>query len=340
VRVVTEDGCTGVGEGWSADNNTAAFHERFSRVAPTLLGADARLIEASHAALWSETHWADAAVASAIDIALWDLRAKTLGVPLYALLGPFRHAAPVYASGGLYTDGQDPAELAAEMRRYVAQGFSAVKLKIGARVMPDEIARVTAVRGAVGKDIAIIVDALGRLTRETAHEWLEQLALLGVQAIQSPLPVADIQGLASLQRFGRLAVIAGEAEFRHDVLHRLIGHGAVGMLQFCAGLCGGISGALKLIALAEASGIAVTPQCHGTAVLQAASLHLGAARGAVSMVEYHMFHTHLHAALPPGMRRPRDSGMVVDERPGIGVDDTVFLSGGVDGTVRAVVTIG
>jgi D-arabinonate dehydratase len=339
VRVVTEHGHTGIGEGWSADNDTASFHARFTDIAPSLLGADASLIEANHAATWSDAHWADAAVASAIDIALWDLRAKTLGVPLYALLGPHRHAAPVYASGGLYTDDKGPDDVAAEMHRYVAMGFPAVKLKIGALPLVGDIARVAAVRDAVGRDVVIIVDALGRLPRDTAGEWLDRLAALRVSAIQAPLPVTDIDGLASLQRRGQLSVIAGEAEFRLAVLRQLVGHDAVGILQCCLGLCGGITGALKLCAIAQAADIAITPQCHGTAVLQAASLHLGAARGAVSMVEYHMFHTYLHAALPAGMLLPRDGCMDVDERPGLGFDDDLLASGGMDELVSPVATI-
>jgi D-arabinonate dehydratase len=341
VHVVTEDGRIGVGEGWSDDNDTAPFHARFALVAPLLLGADASLIEANHATLWSDAHWSDAAVASAIDIALWDLHAKSLDAALYVLPGACRHAAPVYASGGLYADDEGPDELATEMRRYVALGFPAVKLKIGALPMADDIARVAAVRDAVGSNVAIIVDALGLLTRGTASAWLEQLAAQRVRAIQAPLPVDDIDGLVSLQRSGGLTVIAGEGEFRHDVLHRLVRQSAVGMLQINAGLCGGITGALKLIACATAAGISVTTQCHGTAVLQAASLHLGAARRAVSLVEFHMFHTHLHAALPPGMQLPREGCMDLDERPGLGIDDGVFApSDDVDGTVSPAVTIG
>ena len=339
VRVDTDGGAYGIGEGWSANNDTAPFHARLSHVAPALVGADAGLIEAIHATLWSDADWADAAVASAIDMALWDLRARARGVPLHALIGPSRRAVPVYASGGLYADGQTLSELAQEMRGYITQGFHAIKLKIGAHGRADDLARVAAVREAIGPDVPIIVDALGRLPSADAAAWLGPLAALGVTAIQAPLPVADMAGLAALQQIGKLTVIAGETEFRTTVLHELVRRRAVGMLQLCLGLCGGITGALKLAALAREVGIAITPQCHGTAVLQAASLHLGAGCDAVATAEYHMFHTHLHPALPPGMQRPVGGRLRLDDRPGLGIDAAALFACG-DGTLQTAATIG
>ena len=338
VRVVMDDGICGIGEGWSLDNDTVPFHARLAQVAPELLGEDAEPIDAIHARLWSEAQWADAAVASAIDIALWDAQARARHVPLHALIGAAARPVPVYASGGLYADGQRLTDLADAFRGYVAQGFRAVKLKIGARGRADDLARVEAVRAAVGPEVPIIVDALGRLPRDEAATWFGPLAALGVTAIQAPLPIADIAGLASLQANGPLTVIAGEAEFRHVVLHDLMRRRAVGMLQVCIGLCGGITGALRLAGLAREHGIGITPQCHGTAVLQAASLHLGAGCDAVTTVEYHMFHKYLHAALPDGMRHPIDGCMRLDPRPGIGIDGTALFANA-DGTLHAVTTI-
>ena len=335
VRVVLDDGTCGIGEGWSLDNDTAPFHAQMARVAPALLGVDAGAIEAIHRRLWSDARWEDAAVASAIDIALWDVRARARGVPLHALIGAAGRAVPVYASGGLYADGQSALDLAALVRGYVAQGFRSVKVKIGAHGRDDDLARVAAVRAAVG-DVPILVDALGRLPPGEVVAWVDPLAALGVTAIQAPLPLADVAGLASLQARGPLIVMAGEAEFRPAALRDLVRGRAVGLLQVCIGLCGGITGALRLAALARESGIAITPQCHGTAALQAASLHLGAGCAAVASVEYHMFHTHLHALLPDGMRRPIDGCMHLDARPGLGIDAAALLA---DDAVRAVVTV-
>jgi L-alanine-DL-glutamate epimerase-like enolase superfamily enzyme len=321
VRVVTDDGLCGFGEGWSFRNNAQPFHMRLATIAPALLGEDAAAIDGIHARVWSNRDWAEAAVASAIDMALWDLLGQAQGKPLYRLIGALGRAVPVYASGGLYTDEQSPEDLGLEMHRYVAQGFATVKLKIGARGLADDLARVTAVRAAVGPDVMIIVDALGKLPGAAAAlQWVDGLVALGVTAIQAPLPVSDLAALAALQRDGRMPMIAGEAEFRPAMFRALLDQRAVGMLQPCAGLCGGITGMLRLVAMARAAGVAVTPQCHGTAVLQAVSLHLGAACDDIATVEYHMFHDHLHTAMPPGMLHVANGSLRLDERPGLGLD--------------------
>ena len=112
--------------------------------------------------------------------------------------------------------------------------------------------------------------------------------------------------MARINRDG-LPVIAAEGEHRHERFDAMLRAKAVTYLQFCLGLCGGFGGGARLDAMAAAFGIATTPQCFSTAILQAASLHFGAARGNVGSVEFHRFHDHLAALLPAPMRtcRPR-----------------------------------
>ncbi len=325
VRVVTRGGLTGLGEGWCEQDDIDAFFHQLRHAAPMLLGADARLIEQVWQSLWTlpvpdGPDWTQPAVTSAIDIALWDLRARSLGVSLHELLGPQRDAVPVYASGGLYGEGKADEDLAAEMHAQVARGFRAVKMKIGLLERDADLARVAAVRQAVGPDVEIVVDALERLTTAEGPGWIRRLAQLGVTAIQAPLPVDEVSGLLMLSRTGRLRVMAGGREWRTKRFRELLRAGAVGVLQFNPGLCGGISQALKLAALAEAHGVPVSPQNHATAVLLAACLHLGAARAAVAGVEVHTYHDHMHDALPPTMTVLRD-GCVSPDGPGLGLPE-------------------
>jgi L-alanine-DL-glutamate epimerase-like enolase superfamily enzyme len=322
--VIAEDGTWGIGEGWSKDNETAPFHAHLARRAPTLIGTDSDAIAAAWRHLWSEADWAEAAVASAVDMALWDLRGRVLGRPLHALLGPEARAVPVYASGGLYADGQNHADLAAEMRGYVARGFRAVKLKIGAWGLDDDLARVAAVRAVVGPDTGIIVDALSRLPPAEADGWLEHLARQAVVAVQAPIATSDLARLARLRRCSPVTIIVGEAEFRSDMFQELLDRRAVGCLQLCPAVCGGVTGTLRIARMAGRSGVPVTLQCHGTAVLQAACFHIAAACPAVESVEYHMFHTHLHAALPPEMRHVANGQVNPGRQPGLGLDEPVL----------------
>ena len=322
LRITAQDGSSGIGEGWSRPGEIAAFHERVREAAPSLIGRDAGEIDAIHQELGKPVSWAEAAFASAVDVALWDLAARRRCVSLHALLDAPRDTVPVYASGGLYEDGKDRNGLAAEMRGYVARGFLAVKMKIGGLTLEDDMARLAAVRAAVGDAVEIIVDAVGQLDPMEAPRWIERLARLGVRSIQAPLADADVEGMAALQRDFPIAIIAGETEYRHAQFERLLQTRAVGMLQFCVGLCGGITGARQLIAAATAAGVEVTLQCYSTAVMQAATFHAGAVAG-VRHAEYHMFHTGLYGAFPPGMSQVREGCVQLGERRGLGVDDVL-----------------
>jgi len=327
LRLVAEDGTAGIGEGWSEQTETHAFFDHLRAVSAWLLGRPGDDIGAVHVALsdmTSRPEWAAPAVASAVDVALWDLRARRAGQPLYTALGALDGAVPVYASGGLYGDGKDLAGLAAEMRGYAADGFTAVKMKIGGLSWPDDLARVASVRHALGPDAAIMVDAVQQLTTGGAPECIDALAALGVWAIQAPLPAHDLPGMTALQARGPLTVVAQEREHRPTAFRALLDKRAVGMLQFCPGLAGGFTGGLALAGLARAAGVQATLQCYSTAVMQAACFHLGAGRASVHSVEYHRFHDHLYAALPSAMLAVANGRLHLGGGPGLGIDPALL----------------
>jgi L-alanine-DL-glutamate epimerase-like enolase superfamily enzyme len=137
-------------------------------------------------------------------------------------------------------------------------------------------------------------------------------------AIQAPLPFEDIAGMADINT-SLLPVIATEAEYREETFSALLDAAAVTYLQYCLGLCGGFTGAMRIDHRAAMHHVKSTPQCFSTAVLQAASLHFGAARENVVAVEYHRFHDHLAAALPAAMKRVNAGFVHLDDAPGLGV---------------------
>jgi L-alanine-DL-glutamate epimerase-like enolase superfamily enzyme len=211
VRLVAEDGTAGLAEAWSEQAEIGAFFDQLCTVSAWLLGQDGEDIGAVHAALSSLTsrpEWAAPAVASAVDMALWDIRARHARQPLYDALGAPSGTVAVYASGGLYGTDKDLGALAAEMGGYAANGFTAIKMKIGGLALPDDLARVAAVRNVLGPDGAIMVDAVQQLTTDSAPGWVDALAALGVWAIQAPLPAHDLRGMAVLQARGPLTVVA------------------------------------------------------------------------------------------------------------------------------------
>ena len=323
-----DDGTSGVGEAWSRQPAITQVLDHLAReVAPRLVGRNidehSRLVdEAAMSRTTGTEPWVTPAAASAADIALWDLRAKRLEQPLWRVLANSYPRAdgtvPVYASGGLYRDGSNPVDLAREMLSYVQQGFTAVKMKIGGLPLDDDLARVRAVRAAVGPRTTLWADAVNQLSAANVATWCEGLAKFDVGALQAPVPFDDIATMAAINGYA-MPVVAAEAEFRRERFAALLDAGAVTYLQFCLGLCGGLSGGTRLNAMASTHRVALTPQCFSTAVMQAASLHFGAAHPNVATVEYHRFHDHLAMLLPSAMRVVERGRIRLDDTPGLGL---------------------
>jgi L-alanine-DL-glutamate epimerase-like enolase superfamily enzyme len=196
-----------------------------------------------------------------------------------------------------------------------------------------DLERVRSVRDAIGDGVTLWVDAVNQLTRASAPAWCAALARVGVAAIQAPLPFDDVSAMADIN-VSLLPVIATEAEHREEAFRVLVEAKAVTYLQYCVGLCGGFSGATRIDALAATHAVNSTPQCFSTAVLQAASLHLGAARGNVIAVEFHRFHDHLAAALPAAMRNVKAGFVHLDDAPGLGVSLPILGKQPCGGEVR------
>ncbi len=327
VVIEADNGVAGIGEAWSRQAEIGLVLAHLADVvAPRLPGVEisgaesiARIVAPLHAAQSPDrrNRWIAAAAASAIDLALWDLHARALRLPLWRALGGTSPRVRVYASGGLYRDGAGIDELAADMRGHVAAGFRAVKMKVGALPLAADLERVRAVRAAVGPDVMLWVDAVNQLPAAKALRCVAALREAGAQAIQAPVPFDDLETMAAINRDG-LPVVAGEAEHALDGFDALLAAGAVSLLQPCLGLCGGFSVARIVADHARRNRIGVTPQTFGTAVMQAASLHWGAATLGIDSVEYHRFHDHLASLLSPALRAVDDGLISLDEEPGLG----------------------
>jgi L-alanine-DL-glutamate epimerase-like enolase superfamily enzyme len=242
--------------------------------------------------------------------------ARDAGEPLWRFCGG-RPQVDVYASGGLYAQDKDRAALAAELAGYVAAGFTTVKMKVGALALDDDLRRVETARRAIG-DAALVVDALSRLVRDDACEAVRRFADAGASAVQAPMALDDVDGLAVLAQASPVALWVGEASHDIGLFERLARLPRPPWLQFNPALAGGT----RVTALAErlGRGARVTLQCHATAVLQAASLHLAGCTGAIAHAEFHMFHRHLHDLLPASARRVRDGRVTLGDEPGLGFD--------------------
>jgi L-alanine-DL-glutamate epimerase-like enolase superfamily enzyme len=222
---------------------------------------------------------------SAVDIALWDLKARVAGCSLSDLLGTVRDEVPVYGSGG-FTSLSDE-RLAEQVRGWVKDGMTQIKIKIGRDPRADRD-RIDLVHDAAGSDVALYVDANGGYQRAEAAAWAEELARAGVTWFEEPLTSEDLEGLRWLRDRvpGGLAIAAGEYVDGLDAARRMLAAEAVDVLQLDATRCGGITGFLAAAALARAHHVDVSAHC-------APAAHAAVAAACPNLRHLEWFHDHV-----------------------------------------------
>jgi len=250
---------------------------------------------------------------SAVDIALWDLKARVLGVPLVDLLGGVRDEAAIYGSGGFTSYSLE--RLAEQLAGWVAQGIPRVKIKIG-RSPDDDPERLDAARVAIGDETALFVDANGAFDREDAVAWAERYAReWGVTWFEEPVSSADLAGLRYVRRRAPLDVAAGEYAYVPADFRNLLDAGAVDCLQVDVTRCGGYTGFLHAAALAEQHGLEVSAHCAPQA-----SAHVCCAVPHFRHIEYFHDHVRIERMLFDGVLEPDGGALRPDRsRPGHGL---------------------
>lgn len=235
-------------------------------LAPLLVGRESLQVEA----LWREMYQealllgrAGAVVRalSAIDIALWDLNARSVGLPLHQFLGSnVKDRVPAYASGGYYWPGKTNRDLADEMAGHVAQGFKAVKMKVGRETPAGEGRRLAAVREAIGEEVLLMLDANNAwIDLPTALEYMRHIEPHDPYWIEEPFSPDDIANHARLAKATRVTVATGEIEAGRWRFKELLDQGGAGILQTDATVCGGITEWRRIAATASSFGITVSP---------------------------------------------------------------------------------
>ena len=251
---------------------------------------------------------------SAVDIALWDLKARALEVPLVDLLGGVRDEAAIYGSGGFTSYSLE--RLAEQLAGWVAQDIPRVKIKVG-RSPEDDPARLDAARVAIGDETALFVDANGAFDREDAVAWAERYAReWGVTWFEEPVSSADLAGLRYVRRRAPLDVAAGEYAYVPADFRNLLDAGAVDCLQVDVTRCGGYTGFLHAAALAEQHGLEISAHCAPQA-----SAHVCCAVPHFRHIEYFHDHVRVERMLFDGVLEPDGGALRPDRsRPGHGLE--------------------
>jgi L-alanine-DL-glutamate epimerase-like enolase superfamily enzyme len=251
---------------------------------------------------------------SAIDVALWDLKARLLDLPLRSLLGACRDAAPVYGSGGFTSYSH--ADLCRQLAGWVESGIPRVKMKVGRDSSADR-ARVAAARKAIGNDAELFVDANGAYDRKLALAQAERFADQHVTWFEEPVVYWDLEGLRLCRDHvpAGMEISIGEYGYTPADFQRTLDAQAVDVLQADATRCSGITGLLIVDALCEARGIPLSTHC-------APSLHAHAACALKRLrhVEYFHDHVRIEHMLFDGALTPIDGALRPDlTRPGLGL---------------------
>jgi L-alanine-DL-glutamate epimerase-like enolase superfamily enzyme len=221
---------------------------------------------------------------SAVDIALWDLEARLLDVPLADLLGAVRDEAAVYGSGGFTSYSLE--RLVSQLAGWVEQGIPRVKMKLGREPQRDPV-RLDAARAAIGDESELYVDANGAFAREEAVEWARRYADdWGASWFEEPVSSADLEGLHAVRESAPLDVAAGEYAFVPADFGNLLDARAVDCLQVDVTRCGGYTGFLRAAELAAEYGLDVSAHCAPQA-----SVHVCCAVPRFRHIEY--FHDHV-----------------------------------------------
>lgn len=277
VKVTTEGGLVGWGEAHHGKAHTAVARLINTTLRQLVVGMDASDV----VGVWDRIYWkqlashgvgAGCAMAmSGIDLALWDIRGKAVGWPLYKLLGGSARAVPAYA-GGVSLGFQDPSALIDEARPHVEAGYKAVKLRVGDTPARD-LQRVKAVREALGDDIAILVDANTGYDVNDARRVMPGFDALGVGWLEEPFAPHDIRSYKLARGFGRVPLAAGENHFTRYEFNRVIEDGDITILQPDLSKAGGITEMLRIAAMASAYKLPVNPHTCMTGINMAASIH-------------------------------------------------------------------
>jgi L-alanine-DL-glutamate epimerase-like enolase superfamily enzyme len=253
---------------------------------------------------------------SALDVALWDLKAKLLGVALCDLLPRFRDAVPAYGSGGFtsYDDG----ELREQLGGWAADGFRAVKMKVG-RDLGADAGRVAAARAAIGDEVALMVDANGAYRSvPQALAWAERFHEHAVSWLEEPVSSRNVSGLRELRERAPagLAIAAGEYAWTLADAARLLDDEAVDVLQADVSRCGGITNLLRIDGLCAAAERPFSAHC-----VPAVMAHAGCALERLIHTELFFDHARAERLLFDGVVDPVGGLLRPDRsRPGLGIE--------------------
>jgi L-alanine-DL-glutamate epimerase-like enolase superfamily enzyme len=315
VRVTDADGQEGVGYTYTTGHNGGAIQHLLAKEIPEIVaGADCDLIEAIWQKVWWGLHYggrggAAVLALSALDMALWDLKAKRAKLPLYRLLGGHNNKVACYA-GGIDLD-LSVKDLLKQTDGNLKKGFRAIKTKVGRASLKEDVERITAMRKHLGPDFPLMVDANMKWSADEAIRRARALRDCDLVWLEEPIIPDDVAGHARVMRDGGLPIATGENFRTLWEFQQMITGGGVSYPEPDVTNCGGVTTFMKVAHLAEAFNLPVTS--HGA---HDVTVHLLAACPNRSFLETHGFGINRYIAEP---MKIVEGNAIAPERLGHGV---------------------
>ncbi len=319
VKVTTDDALEGFGiVGFGVSMHVKEIVEKQLR--HHVIGQDPMGFERIWAQMYREVYRDRKGLAivalSAVDIAIWDVIGKLLKQPIHRLLGGYRERVPCYASGGYYRESEGIKELLREVESYLDKGFKAIKIKVGALTLKEDVARVRAVRELIGPDVELRVDANNAYDRYTAVRAGREYEKYDIYWFEEPVWPDDIQGSAIVAAALDTPIASGELEYTRYGFRDIIQNHAADIIQPDATIVGGITEWLRINSMAVAWDIGVAP--HDAQEINA---HLAGAKPNVMAIEFFVKggDVRLEDRLFSDYREPENGVLRLPEEAGFGL---------------------
>ena len=264
VRITDSDGVIGMGYSYTIGTGGSSVLALLNdHLCPRLIGRDAEEIEGIWRTLFFHTHattvGAMTSIAlAAIDTALWDLRCKRAALPLWRMAGGAQRSVPLYSTEGGWLH-IEPAALVEDALAVKEKGFSGAKIKIGRPHVAEDVARLSAVRAAVGDDFEIMTDANQGFNLSEAIRRARHYEELDIAWFEEPIHADDIEAHAQLTRSTSVPIAVGESLYSISQFKDYLMRKACTIVQVDIGRIGGITPWLKVAHMAEAHNVAVCP---------------------------------------------------------------------------------
>lgn len=338
VEVRTDEGVIGIGE--IASGPQPVVVDMLKMIIPTIIGMDPR----GHIEIWDKMlsittprpgcvfngdglpsplarhlRWEFMAAMAGIDIALWDLKAKSVNLPVFRLMGGTRTDVHTYGVGGMYRPDGKPSDYAEELAEFVDRGFKCVKLKSGGLSLAEEIERIKAVRDAIGPDIGLALDVNAAYSVEDCIEYANAVAQFDIAWLEEPLHWYLLPSdFVRLANNCPIPLAHGEREWHRFAARDYIDSGALRYIQFDSARFGGITEGLRVGMYAEQKNVMVQPHSWPHLHTHIASALGKGAYGAECVPDPHMHPVH-HEIFSGGAYY-KDGRLHLTEAPGFGME--------------------